>query len=118
MQWMKPFRLSFFKTARFKRSEIKPSFSLESLEPKVLLSAELLAGSVDAATLFNDSTSDTFSDPDKLSDWANNIADQLDNQSFQSYSTLNPPSDFALDGLAAFFKPIASRCRFGSISSE
>ena len=113
MNWIKPILLSFFKTTPVRHSlihnkKVKPSFSLEMLEPKILLSAELVGGVIDGSVYIADDGLDNFSSQVEFDQWAYQLADKVNSSvlsnvqapiSVQSDST----SDLTFDGIEAFF---------------
>ena len=111
MNWNKPICLSFFKAAYLKRSraayqEVKPPFILEVLEPKILLSAELVGGMVDGNTFtsFDNEGAEQYNSQVEFDRWADELVNQNDNTSAVDITpSVTSKSDLSLDNLAEFF---------------
>jgi hypothetical protein len=105
MNWIKPIFLSFFKAPRVKHSltsnkKIKPSFSLEALEPKILLSAELVGGVIDGSAYIADDAMDSFSSQIEFDQWANQLAGKVNsNLTDNTQATVSTTSDLTFNSL-------------------
>ncbi|WP_413700515.1 DUF4347 domain-containing protein [Psychromonas sp. KJ10-10] len=100
MNWFKPIFLSLFKAPRVKHlstsnKKIKPSFSLEALEPKILLSAELVGGVIDGSVYIADDGVDSFSSQAEFDQWVSQLSGNMD-------STLNSNIQATLSDAEAF----------------
>ncbi|MEJ6123720.1 putative Ig domain-containing protein [Vibrio sp. 2-Bac 85] len=109
MNWLKPICLSFFKTTRLKHAltkhkKVTPPFSLETLEPKILLSAELVGGMIDGSSFTTEQSDEHFTSQVELDQWTSQFVNQVtSNTSSEEPSVDSPSSNLALDGLATFF---------------
>ncbi|MFT7371944.1 MAG: hypothetical protein ACI9T9_000623, partial [Oleiphilaceae bacterium] len=108
MNWIKPICLSFFKATRFKKSHtrtkvVNPPFQLEALEPKVLLSAELIGGVVDGASFSTEHEANDVSSQQAFDQWVKYSAEQANAEPLHNFQADTIPSpDAFLNGVAAF----------------
>ncbi|MBB1272598.1 putative Ig domain-containing protein [Psychromonas sp. SR45-3] len=109
MNWLKPICLSFFKATHLKHAltknkKVTPPFSLEALEPKILLSAELVGGMIDGTSFTTEQDDEQFTSQAELDQWTSQFINQVtSNTSSEEPSVANSSPNFALDGLATFF---------------
>jgi predicted outer membrane repeat protein len=110
MNWIKPICLSLYKKSRRAAQKTYSSpFEITALEPKILLSAELLGGTVDATSFSLDNHHDVVDTDTGLSEWLKQVVEPIESTGTSASTVANDdataslPDDLVLNGLAQFF---------------